>query len=182
VLVALGFVAHTGWAAAVAVGGSGAPRLIDRRRIELIEGGFEMAGVYHAAEGLPLSEARRRVDAIRARAGARAKEALAAWIESLQKLGGVPRRCAIVGPRKRPPADLETILRSHALIHAAEGELYRTALAAAAAVRGLEVTTIPARELDLSAKAVRDLGHGAGAPWGRDQKLAALAAALRLAD
>jgi hypothetical protein len=180
VLVALGFVAHTGWAVAVAVGGSGAPRLIDRRRIELIERGS--AGVFHAAKGLPLAEARRLVEAIRARAGERAKEALAAWIESLQGLGGVPRRCAIIGPRKPPPADVETILRSHALMHAAEGELYRAALAAAAEAGGLEVTTIPARELDLSAQAVRDLGHGAGAPWGRDQKLAALAAALRLAD
>ncbi len=181
-LVALGFVAHTGWAAAVAVGGSGAPRLLDRRRIELIEGGFEVAGVYHAAEGLPLAEGRRRVDAIRARAGEHAKETLASWIESLRKLGGVPRRCAIIGPRKPPPADLETILRSHALIHAAEGELYRAALASAAEERGLTVTTIPARELDLSAQTVRDLGREAGAPWGLDQKLAALAAALRLAD
>lgn len=174
---ALGIVAHTGWAAAVAVGSRG-PRLLDRRRIEMVEKGS--AGVYHAVEGLPLDEAARQVDAIRARAGRRAEEALAAWIESLQKLGGAPQGCAIVGPRRPKPADLEAILRSHALVHAAEGELYRAALAAAAQARGLAVTRVPAQELDLSAALVRELGREAGAPWGRDQKLAALAA-LRLA-
>lgn len=176
---ALGFVAHTGWAIAVAVGTGKAPSLLDRRRFELVSGGFEVAGVYHAAQGLKLIEAERKVAEVRREAQTRACKAIAFQVATLRKGGHEPGRCAIVGSRKAVPTELGTILQSHALVHAAEGGLYREALALGAKANSLEAMTITPDELDLGAAVLRDLGRGAGPPWGRDQKLAALAA-LRL--
>jgi len=176
---ALGFVAHTGWAIAVAVGTGKAPFLLDRRRIELVSAGREVAFVYHAAQELGLTEAERKVAEVRREAEIRAREAIALQVATLRKGGHEPGQCAIVGSRKAVPTDLGTILQSHALVHAAEGGLYREALALGAKANGLEAMTITPDELDLGAALLRDLGRGAGPPWGRDQKLAALAAALR---
>ena len=167
---ALGVLAHTGWAVSVAVAGS---QLLDRRRLELVA---KMAGVYHAALELPLPQAARLVGDIRSEAEANARSAIAAQLAELAKVGHSAQRCVIVGARKAAPEELELILRSHALVHAAEGDLYRSALAAGARANGLEVTTIQVGKLDLASIALRRLGEGAGPPWGRDQTLAALAA------
>jgi hypothetical protein len=165
----------------VAVGAAKTPRLLDRRRIELVSGGFHVSRfVYHAAQELPLAEADRKVREVRTEAEGRAREAIALQVSMLRSQGHEPDRCSIVGAKQAVPSDLATILRSHALVHAAEGGLYRAALAAGAKSTGLEVVARSPKELDLSASLLRELGNGAGAPWGRDQKLAALAAALCL--
>src|SRR5262245_49458498 len=54
--VALGFKAHTGWAALIAIGGDlEVPTLIERSRVQLLpDGAF---APYHAAEELPAEEA-----------------------------------------------------------------------------------------------------------------------------
>jgi hypothetical protein len=60
VKLALGLRAHSGWAALVAVAArEGAPLLVDRRRIELIDeaDSFWAKQPYHAAEGLEPDEA-----------------------------------------------------------------------------------------------------------------------------
>jgi hypothetical protein len=86
----------------------------------------------------------------------------------------------------RKGASLPLILASHALIHTADGEHFRNALAAAAEVLGLRVSRVPARDVealaqatlglppDLLQHAVADMGRPLGAPWGADQKKAAL--------
>ena len=58
--VALGFKAHSGWAALVVAGeGGGSFHVIDRRRIELIdEGELWAKQPYHAAEDIAPNEAR----------------------------------------------------------------------------------------------------------------------------
>jgi hypothetical protein len=55
--VALGFSAHTGWTAAVALElDAGAPVVLERRRLELIDGSVPWQ-VYHAASAMGLEEA-----------------------------------------------------------------------------------------------------------------------------
>ena len=87
---------------------------------------------------------------------------------------------------------LESILASHALIHTADGEHFRDALAFAGKQHRVPVARI--REKDLVAQAATCLGHSApalqatvtawgkplGPPWTQDQKLSALAAWLGL--
>jgi hypothetical protein len=88
---------------------------------------------------------------------------------------------------------LEQILSSHALIHTAEGELFRNAVASACEDQGLPVSRVKERELladagkqlGMSAEEVQrqvaDMGRPLGAPWGQDQKYAALIAWMALA-
>ncbi len=175
---AIGFVAHTGWAAAVAMGAEPAT-LLDRRRVELIAGGFDVAGVYHAGQKIPLAAAERKLKAAREEAERNAKQVLSAMVLALHEAGHTTVGCAIVGAPKTLPADLAAILKSHALIHTAEGELYRAVLARAADASRLPARRVPTKELDSGSKMLVALGRDAGAPWGKDQKLAALAA-LRL--
>jgi hypothetical protein len=97
-------------------------------------------------------------------------------------------RGAIVDANKpfvAPP--LDKILASHSLLHAAEGELYRSAVVAALARRGIEVESIPRGVVATRAaqalgktgdceRLVVALGQAAGPPWRREHKDAALAA------
>src|SRR5258708_3813215 len=86
----------------------------------------------------------------------------------------------------------KSILASHAFIHAAEGEFFRSIVHKACEHLGIAVTPLRERELEERAKEVlgnkatqvkqRILGIGKrlGPPWTRDEKLAALAATLIL--
>lgn len=78
---------------------------------------------------------------------------------------------------------LDRILRSHALIHAAEGVFYRDVLTEAAAKSGVAVVAIDrnaASDLLVTARDLRDMldemGKEAGPPWTMDEKLASVAA------
>ena len=75
--------------------------------------------------------------------------------------------CAIVA-KPGHPGDLDQILASHPRLHTAEGCLYRDAFREACKI---PVHIVPPSTLDPSQ--VKKL---AGPPWGRDQRLAALAA------
>jgi hypothetical protein len=87
---------------------------------------------------------------------------------------------------------LEKILVSHALIHTADGELFRAALLHASARCGLQEFTMKEKELleragqVFRAKpnellcSVTELGRAFGAPWSQDEKFATLAAWLAL--
>ncbi len=100
--------------------------------------------------------------------------------------------CAIVSGKNEKASDLEITLRSHAMIHAAEGRLFRNALADAAAELELKVYRFPENAiLEMSAEAwhttpddverqIAELRRTMGPPWRRDEKLAALAALLAL--
>ena len=101
------------------------------------------------------------------------------------RIGHRTSRSFGMGPR---PPDLSTVLRSHLLLHAAEGELYSEALADAAHAAGLpmvryatkDVAAETAAALDCSPATVAEiaakLGRGLGPPWAKDQKEAAMAA------
>jgi hypothetical protein len=118
----------------------------------------------------------------------RAQDSIRAQSEELQKHGIAIRSVGIIDSSGRKQASLPSILASHALIHAADGDHFRNALFVAAEQCGLPVCRIPARELQTHAskqlrrpvnrilEMVGELGRGKGPPWGADQKNAALLA------
>jgi len=190
---------HTGWAALVAVQGPvslDSPVILDRRRVEMMEGGNPDAPafVYHAAAKLPLEPAGQLVQRTAELAKSRARAALESARRELSAAGHTVVASGMVAG-KRPPAlpSLERILAAHSLIHSAEGELYRQAVTSASESLNLSVMTVPAGEL--YSRASRSLGHPVdlirrrldgmarllGPPWTVDQKEGLLAALLALA-
>src|SRR5260370_4038623 len=137
----LGFRAHSGWAAMVAVAGTiDAPRVVEGRGIAIADG--ELPGSkqpYHAAAEMPFPKAEALVrKAIESSRGL-AMEAMEAVVKGLRAQGHEVAGCGIVlGSGKALPA-LEGILASHALIHTAEGERFREVLGGARREDGLTV-------------------------------------------
>lgn len=192
---ALGFRAHSGWAALVAIAGPPrAPAVIDRRRIELVDPGIpDSVQPYHTAAELDLKEAERFVRRCSDAARHLAQRALRAVIEDLGKKGHVVVGCGLLLASGRPATTLAATLASHALIHTAEGQLFRDALTHASEHCGLPVTAVRERELFAAAAAqlgvaadelqrqIAELGRPIGPPWRQDEKYAALAGWLALA-
>jgi hypothetical protein len=184
VKIALGFRAHSGWAAMVAVGGTvGAPRILDRRRIVIADA--ELPGSrqpYHAAAGLPLAAAEALVRNAIESSRALALEALAAAVNSLRREGHEVAVCAVLFGAAKPLPPPESILASHALIHTAEGVMFRDVLAWAANRSQFRLECIREKELDAeSLRKIGSLGRLIGPPWTQDQKFATVAALRALA-
>ena len=191
-LAALGLRAHSGWAALVAVGGTAAaPQVLDRRRIEMADDP-EAKQPYHAAEELPLAQARTLLDRFARVAQERAAAGLGAALADLRTDGYDVVGAIVLTASGKPLPALESILASHVLIHTADGEHFRDALAWAGKQHRVPVARI--REKDLVAQAAKALGRAApalqatvtawgkplGPPWTQDQKLSALGAWLGL--
>jgi hypothetical protein len=159
---AIGFSVHTGWAAAVVLGAG--PQILARLRIELADEDHDARFVYHAAaeRGRAEERIRRAEQTARERADVGLRDVV---IHHTVVVAALP------APKRRLP-DLATILAAHPLLHAAEGELYRRAIADACAALGLALVTPSPR-----APAVGKVG----APWGKDQKDAAALAWAALA-
>lgn len=189
--LALGLKAHSGWAALVALAApNGALELVDRRRIELIDeaDAFWAKQPYHAAEGLDPDEARDLVKRGIASARRLAVRELRAAAKRAAQGGHEIGACAVLVSDPLPDWSVAEILAVHFRMHKAEGVLFRDALARAAQTCGLPLVAI--REKDLTdeaeralrepsarlARSLAELGKSAGAPWGADQKQAALAA------
>ena len=193
-LAAVGFRAHSGWAAAVAVGDSvGAPAVIARYRIEMVDAGVPGAAQpYHAAVGLDSREAERIVTSCAARAAQLAGAALRGIVAELRGAGHEVAACGLLLASGRPLPALEKVLASHALIHTAEGELFREALRAAGRECGLPLAAVRERDLftrgheDLGIQEkqlqqqIAEMGRALGPPWRQDEKFAAMVAWLSL--
>ena len=163
---ALGISVHTGWGACVAVGGSlRNPEIVANEIVEML--GDEERFCFHMAAEMPAAERARWIAGLRRKAIANARGALAPL------LAHDVARCAIVA-RPGTPGDFATLFQSHTRIHAAEGCFYRDVLSEACPV---PVVVVPPQTLDVS-----KLGKLSGPPWGKDQKLAALAAWSLLSD
>ncbi len=192
---ALGFRVHSGWAAVVAVCvDKGSPVVLARQRVHLVETfTYEFRQPYHTAKKRPLAEAREFISRMRAEAKRLAYRAIRELESRTQEQGVKLTRCGLLLASGRPLPGLEKILASHALIHTADGELFREALLHASARRGLREFTIKERELlDRAGQVFRakpnelmrrvtELGRSLGAPWSQDEKFATLAAWLALA-
>jgi hypothetical protein len=192
---ALGFRAHSGWAAAVALGGSlRSPEVIDRRRIALIEPGSP-GGVqpYHVARTMDLPKAEEFIAGVIAAIDRSALLAVRTFAEGISGKSHEIACCGIVLASGRPLPSLERTLRAHAMVHTAEGELYRAAIVSAAKNLNLRCVRVPERDLyKLAAKQFRipepklkiritEMGRTLGSPWSVDEKSATLVAWLAMA-
>ncbi len=167
------------------------PALLDRRRIELVDAGLPWQP-YHAAEKLGLPKAAELVSLCVHRARLLALRALRAALVRLRQSGYDVVGCGILLGSGRPATSLAATLASHALIHTAEGNLFRDALAHASKHCRLPVVGVPERDLFARAQAqfrlpaaslrrqVTLLGQLVGPPWTQDQKHAALVGLLAL--
>ena len=91
-----------------------------------------------------------------------------------------------------PDWSIDEILAVHFRMHKAEGVLFPDALVKGARACGLNVIAIPEKRLNEYAerslvrpmstlmKKIETLGKSVGAPWGKDQKSAVLAAMIGL--
>ena len=175
---ALGVRSHSGWAAyCVLAGDAKAPTIVARGRMTLCDGHKQP---FHEAEPMPFARAEAFIARCRAAADHLADEAL----KALQPISC----CCVLTASGKPLPDLRAVLASHALIHAAEGEFYRDAVAGACTRAGITVSRLRERDVDAEAEHLTDwrapvmaFGKEMGAPWTQDEKLAALGAWLVLA-
>jgi hypothetical protein len=193
---ALGVRAHSGWAAVILLGGTvDAPRIVERRRIELCDPAIEGSKQpFHQAEPWKLDRAAAYIDRCTKSSRALSGSALGSLLviagrEELNVAG-----CCVLTASGRALPDLAKILASHSLIHAAEGEFYRDVVAYACGKRKIAVSRAKERDVmtwtsarlsvsEATLKAKIDaLGKPLGPPWTADQKLATAAALLVLAS
>jgi hypothetical protein len=174
---AIGVSVHTGWAVCVAAAGSlRAPRIEAREEIEML--GDAERFVFHRAAEMDLSKAKQFVARVEVEATERATAAIARFLERARGARYEIAGCAIVANETPMVASLEEIVAAHPRIHTAEGRFHRDVLRRAAEANRLRVTIVPPKTLDLvgSASLLALAGRAAGRPWGKDQKIAALAA------
>jgi hypothetical protein len=191
---ALGFRAHSGWAAVVAVRvDKGVPVVLARQRVHLVETfTYEFRQPYHTAKKMPPGEGREFISRMRAEARRLAYRAVGELESRTQEQGVKLTRCGLLLASGRTLPELDKILASHALIHTADGELFREALLHASARCGLRDFRVKERELlDRAGRAFRlrpadimrrvtELGRSLGSPWSQDEKFATMAAWLAL--
>src|SRR3989475_7340136 len=190
----LGFRVHSGWTALVAVClEKGAPVVLARERVHLVETfTYEFRQPYHTAEKLLLGQARDFIERVRDEARRLAHRAIHGLQSDLQKQGIALKGCGLVLASGKPLPELEKILASHALIHTADGELFREAILHGCNRCDLKTEGIKERELlERAGQAFRvqsaelmrritELGRPFGSPWSQDEKFATLAAWLAL--
>jgi hypothetical protein len=191
---AVGFRVHSGWTAVVVVSlEKSKPVVLRRVRMRLVKTfSYAYRQPYHTAEKMELREAGEFVSGVRAEVEELAYGGLRALRGELKKLEWQLDRGALLLASGRPLPEFARILASHALIHTADGELFREALRGACARCGLKLTATKDRELlalgaeKFSLKPakllqrVTELGRELGAPWTQDEKFATLAAWMAL--
>lgn len=191
---AVGFRVHSGWTAVVAVTLEQAePRVLARQRTNLVETfTYYFRQPYHTAKRIGADKAGEFVSNVTSEATRLAEEAIRSLHSSLRKENYELSRCGLLLASGRVLPSLDRILASHALIHTADGELFRQALLDASRSCGLPPFTIKERELvdtasrtlgvrrDALTRRLTALGKPFGAPWSQDEKFAALVAWLSL--
>ena len=191
---AVGFRVHSGWSAVVAVClEKGAPVVLARQRVHLVETfTYEFRQPYHTAEKMLAGQAREFISRMRLEARRLAYSAIQELASRTQEQGVKLTRCGLLLASGRALPELDKILASHALIHTADGELFREGILHAIARCGLEDFRVKEKELlDRAGRTLRikpnalmrrvtELGRSVGSPWSQDEKLATLAAWLTL--
>jgi hypothetical protein len=178
----------------VAIAGErGTEEVLLRRRVVIIDSKIAgSAQPYHYVAKKEISAAEKHLTRCASVSGNLAFESLTRLSAELGELGFTPKTAIILLSSARPLPDLEAILASHALIHTAEGEFFRQAFRCAFEKLEIPVTGIRARDLNDYAvqafgkaasaiqKRIYGMGRSLGAPWTKDEKMAALAAAIVL--
>jgi hypothetical protein len=171
----LGIAHHFGWA--VAVTASADHRVVDRRRIELIEPGMPTAPIHH--DGTRLDDAAASVLVAQVRASA-----LRATSASLDELAtALPEPIVSMSLRAWPldfPDDI-AVQRRVPFESRADSVMYRRVLAELACARSWDVHLYDAKDVEgqavsILAERADDVLHGPratlGPPWGRDHRMA----------
>ncbi len=191
---ALGFRVHSGWTALVALSlEDGLPRVLLRERPHLVKTfTYEFRQPYHTAEKRPPADAHDVIAHAQSEARALAYRAIYSVRANLQKQNYQLAFCSLLLASGKPLPALPQILASHALIHTADGELFREALLHASKRCGIETFTTKENELlekamltlhlqpDALGRRLSDLGRPFGSPWSKDEKFSALVAWLSL--
>jgi len=192
---AVGVRMHSGWGVTVTMSGRhGAVELLDRREIVVADDAVEGSKQpYHFAAELNREDAHAHLAKCAKSSSRLALNAFKQLIEDMRSrdisvVGG-----AILEASGRPLPALDVVLKSHSLIHAAEGEFYRMVVREAFARLGSPWVGL--RERELKAEAARafvaatssllqelgQLGKIHGPPWKQDHKTCAAAAMILLA-
>jgi hypothetical protein len=191
---ALGFRVHSGWTAVVALTVTkGAPVVLERERVHLVKTfTYEFRQPYHTALKLPADEGREFVSRVQTEARRLALRAIRDAQARLEAQGYELTRCGLLLASGRALPRLPQILASHALIHTADGELFRDALLHASGRCGIEAVKVKEKDLFESASGalrikasvlqsrVKEIGRPFGSPWSQDEKFASLVAWLAL--
>ena len=169
----------------------GALQVVERRRLELVEEEWQKQP-YHAAEELSSAEARMLVKTgIKATRRIALREVRTA-IQRTREYGFEVQTCGLLVGTPMPNWSVDEILAVHFRMHKAEGVLFREVLAEAARACDLRLAAVPEKTLLEHAESVLattasallqkvgELGKTVGAPWGKDQKDATVAAMIAL--
>jgi hypothetical protein len=184
--IGLGWRVHASSAVVVAVHGSAAsPVVVHRDTVTLLDDESRREP-FHLATAVPIDEAPALIASIAEAATATAAATIGELVSSLGTVAAV----GVVGGNRRLPTELSKILAKHALLHAAERDLYEQAIVEGATRAGVPVTTVPATGAlfdDASAAlgvalepSLAALGKSVGRPWQKDHKEATAAALLAL--
>jgi hypothetical protein len=177
----VGIAHHFGWA--VAVTASADHRVVDRRRIELIEPGTPAAPIHH--EGKPLDDA--AVSELVARVRASAARATSASLDELAS--AVPEPIVSMSLRAWPldfPEDI-ALQRRAPFESRADSIMYRKILDDVARARGWAVHFYDAKNVEdqasrILAERTGEVLHGPrvtlGPPWAKDHRMALAATVL----
>jgi hypothetical protein len=171
------------------------PAILARQRLQLVNTfSYKYRQPYHTAGKMRGTEAARFVSQIRQEAATLACRSLRAVKADLGKQGYQLECGGLLLASGRALPDLEKILQSHALIHTADGELFRDAVRSACARCDVKLRSVKERELlkqcaDFFSTSVPQLlhrvtqiGRSLGAPWSQDEKFATLASWLVLSE
>lgn len=193
---ALGFRAHSGWAAMVVIAGNiRSPIVVRRSTVELANPRIPRpVQPYHGAQKMELKEAKAYIAGFTQEAENLATQEIQVAMKKLRKESYQVVACGIVTGSGRPAPTVEAALASHPLLHTAKGELFRGAVIRAAkrcrlpvyAIREKTALSIGADKLGFNLVTLQsnltELGRSFGPPWGQDQKFASLVAWLALTD
>jgi hypothetical protein len=189
-LMRIGIAHHYGWAATVTA--SGNHRVVDRRRIALLEPDLPAAPIHHEGGTHPLHGTAQPLDddtlaALVARVRASALRTTAASLDELA--AALPEPVTSLALREWPDHFPQEIATQRRVPHEsrADSVMYLTVLAELAHQRGWNVRRYHAK--DVEQEAARLLGDRAndvlygprrtlGPPWGKDQRMALAATVL----
>ena len=186
----IGIAAHNGWGELVVVGvRDGVPSVLDRRRVVLVDSSLPDNPYHHEALGMSLPDGEVLVGRVKQDVAQRALAALA----DLQSQHAAIAIVLQQSPFNRLPETLADVLRSWPLTCAADGMMYREALAEAGAALGMKVIRYPRKtdEAQMAASRLgiepgeimlwaRDEGRRIGVPWHKEHRNAAIAAVTEL--
>ena len=191
--LAIGFRVKTGRATAVVMAGpASAPRILSRKSLELFDPAIpESHQPFHAEIELPPADSARVVSLALKAVDRVALSALRELVGEVQReLGSIVGIALVAGSSTNP----ESIRNPHMRAHAREGQLFPQALATAAKVMRIPAITIVESEVFTSAAgklgktqdaikiAVAEMGRDVGKPWSAEEKAAAAAAWILLAE